>query len=146
MAEKRGQYQYHDDGTTSQLVSGDISIKESTAIVPVDIQARLASTIQTHNAVSVAANTTSIPTTWMDCDGFDKLGITVLNDAGTPSSSGVYWSNDGVNIHGVESTTAASVFQQAFIFDIKARYAKVRVNNGDATLAHVMSAWAYLKS
>ena len=117
------------------------------AIIPVDVQARLSQTIQTHNAVSVAASGTSNQTNYMDCDGFDKLGVTALNDAATSNTVNVIWSNDGVNPHGQETVCSAQATSlRSGITDVKARYVKVQLINGDGALAHIMSAWAYLKS
>jgi hypothetical protein len=114
-------------------------------ILPVDIQSRLAQTIQTHNAVSIATTAWSNGN-WIDADGFDKVGVTMLNDASTSSQLNIQWSNDGSSIHGNENllTTATSNLRQG-ITDIKARYFRVQLNNGD-TISHTMSAWAYLKA
>jgi hypothetical protein len=116
-------------------------------IIPVDIQARLAQTIQTHNAVSVAAGNVSAQSAFMDLDGFDKIALTLLNDGATNSSALIYWSNDGSTIHGNETIIAnATAQQKQGILDIKARYAKVVLSNGDGALAHIMSAWVLLKA
>lgn len=130
------------DGTYSTLVHGT----GSDFIQPIDIQSRLAQTIQTHNAVSVVASNYSSGS-WIDCDGFDKLAITFSNDAATASFVDVSWSNDGTNTHANDSSVVAnnSVQRKTGIVDIKARYAKLTINNLD-TVAHTMSAWAYLKA
>jgi hypothetical protein len=131
---------------TSTNVS-NVNVSSSDIIVPTDKQSGLQKTIQTHNAVSVALSSNSTSSTWIDCDGFDKLAITLLNDAGTSSFANAYWSNDGVSTHGMDTVIAASTQQQkAGVVDVKARYLKVLVGNSDATLAHTMSAWAYLKA
>lgn len=151
MAEKRGQYQYNDDGTVSQLVS----ITEAAAngsglgvttgdILPVDIQSRYAQTIQTHNAVSVATGWSN--GLWQDADGFDKVAVTLKNDASTSNTANIEWSNDGVAIQGVETIIANSTTNnRSAITEIKMRYFRVNIYNGDA-VAHTMSAWAYLKA
>jgi hypothetical protein len=118
----------------------------SSIIKPVDIQSRLAQTVQTHNAVNVGANTWSEQTIWIDCDGFDKIGFTILNDAATNNNAQVIWSNDGATKHGEDVTIGVMANQRrSLITDIKARYAKLSVQNGD-TISHTMSAWAYLKA
>jgi hypothetical protein len=71
-------------------------------------QARATSTIVTHNAASIAANTSSIPSTWIDTQDpnnpFTECDITLLNDAATANSSlDLYWSNDGTTIHGINT-------------------------------------------
>jgi hypothetical protein len=126
-----------------------LPIKHSASdiIQPVEVQSKYASTIQTHNAVSIALSGSSIPSTWIDCDGFDKLACTMINDASTNSWANIYWSNDGTTLHGFETMFASNAQQQkSGIVDIKARYAKVVLGNADASLAHTMSAWAYLKA
>jgi hypothetical protein len=125
-----------------------IRLQDSAITLQTDNQNNLASTIQTHNAVSVALSSYSIQSTWIDCDGFDKLAVTFINDAATTSSVDIKWSNDGVTQHGQDLSVVASntLINKTGITDVKARYAKVTVVNGDATLAHTMSAWAYLKA
>ncbi len=120
------------------------NIPEAQAI-PYQIVKRKQTTIQTHNAVSIAAGAISIGS-WIDCNGFDKLAITLLNDATTSSQVHVYWSNDGVNNQGYDEAVVANntISLKAGITDVKARYARLYVHNGD-TVAHTMSAWAYLK-
>jgi hypothetical protein len=128
-------------------VGGALPTKEveSTIIKPVDIQARYAQPIQTHNAVSVAASGWSVGS-WIDCTGFDKIAGTLKNDAATTSTGNVEWSNDGVTVHGIEPffVTGTSA-NKVGVVDVKGRYAKFSINNGDAA-SHIMSAWAYLKA
>jgi hypothetical protein len=119
----------------------------SDIIQPVEVQSKYASTVQTHNAVSVAISTGSTSTTWIDCDGFDKLAVTHLNDASTASNCNVFWSNDGTTQHATDQNiTNGTSNQKAGIVDVKARYAKLYLYNGDTALAHTMSAWVYLKA
>jgi hypothetical protein len=79
--------QFSDGSDTSVLAkvnaNGNVQVdlEEASSIIPIDLQSRLASTIQTHNAVSVALSTSSTESTWHDADGFDKVGATLLNDA-----------------------------------------------------------------
>jgi hypothetical protein len=121
----------------------------SNSMTPIDVQSRLQTTIQTHNAVNIPLSGNSYGNnTWMDCDGFDKIAITLLNDAVANNDVDVFFSNDGVSIHAQERLTLSAVSTQYRdgITDTKARYFKIRVSNNDATLAHTMSAWAYLKA
>lgn len=122
-----------------------IYLTESTIMQPVDIQGHYQTTIQTHNAVNVVMNGNSIGS-WIDCNGFDKIAICLKNDASTSSNIGIHWSYDGVAQIGNETTPNSSSSYQQTAFEIKARYARVYVNNLDATLDHVMSVWAYLKA
>lgn len=157
MSTKSGQFVYLDDGTVAQQVqiagtdsqstgALGVNVKQSDAIVPVDIQNRLASTIQTHAGVAVAGSGSASQASYMDCDGFDKVAITLLNDASLASSANILWSNDGTTNHGSETVIVSGPTSiKAGVTDIKARYAKVQVVNGD-TAVHTMSAWAYLKA
>lgn len=104
-----------------------------------------AKTIQTHNAVSLAASSISSNPTFIDCNGFKELAVTVMNDATTSSTVELYWSNDNVTVHGTEILASANTAKwRVGSTPIKARYLKVNLQNGDAA-AHTMSAWAYLK-
>jgi hypothetical protein len=125
-----------------------LPIKHSASdiIQPVEIQSRYAQTVQTHNAVSVALSGTSNGI-WIDCDGFDKVSATLINDASANSSLLIHWSNDGSTLHGVDTIIGASTQQQkSGIIETRARYARIQCFNQDATLAHTMSAWVYLKA
>lgn len=108
-------------------------------------QSIYAKTTQTINAVSVGASS-NINGAWVDCDGFDEIAITFANDSPTSSTLTLHWSNDGINLHGVETLVESSTLQQkAGVSRIKARYARIQITNGDA-VAHIMSAWVYLKA
>ena len=121
---------------------------ESSGIMqPVDIQARYAQTIQTHNAVSVPATTGTSQSAYIDTNGFSDVALTFTNDASTASYADVHWSHDGVAYHSAEGNIlpANTQIKKAIQFPTKARYMKVVLANTDAA-AHVMSAWAYLKA
>lgn len=148
MAEKRGNYEYRDDGTVGTLVTAETIIEGAEATVPVDIQSRYATTIQTHNAVSVPLSSTSTGS-FIDVDGFDKISVIATNDNTTSTwAVNLIWSIDGVTDHGYEILLASGALgnKTIKITDTKARYVKVQLQNTDATLAHTMSAWAYLKA
>jgi len=125
----------------------EVDIEEASVIIPIDVQSHLQTTIQTHNAVSIALSSNS-PSAWFDTDGFDKIALTLLNDAGTTNSGDILWSNDGATQQGIDLVVLPSNTNQykTAIIDTRARYFKLRLNNGDAALAHTMSAWAYLKA
>lgn len=141
-----GQHYLNANGDWVTRVGGEISVGESLAVVPVDIQKRYAETIQTHNAVSVALSGSS-NSTYIDCDGFDKLAINLKNDGNTSSQVNLLWSSDGSSQIGYETilTSGTSQYRSA-ISDIKARYVLVQIQNLDASLAHTMSSYAYLKA
>jgi hypothetical protein len=159
MATKSGNYVLLDDGTWAQQVqiagtdasssstgALGVNVKQADAIVPVDIQNRLASTIQTQSGVSIAPSGSNLLANFIDCDGFDKVAGTLMNDAATNNSLNLKWSNDGTNFHGDELILAsAAVQKRPFETGVKARYLKVEALNGDVA-AHTMSAWVYLKA
>jgi hypothetical protein len=125
-----------------------VDLTTSEAIIPVDIQNRLISTIQTHNAVSVPLSSSSENTNWVDTDGFTDIGVTFLiGTAGLSSQLSLRWSNDGANGHGFETPiTSGTGSQRTGLVPTKARYVKVTCTNLDATSANTMSAWVYLKA
>jgi hypothetical protein len=111
------------------------------------ITKRYATTIQTHNSVSVPLSGYSRSTTWIDCDGYSDIAITLTNDASANSYIDVIWSNDGINEQGLDGANVSNANQRkAVSIPVKARYAKVALGNNDGTLAHTMSAWVYLKA
>jgi hypothetical protein len=114
--------------------------------LPVVLTGRNAKTIQTHNAVSVPLSGNSLQSSWMDLSGYYEISVNMLNDAGAVCSADLYWSTDGINIQGTDQNIVASSSKSygSGNTKIKARYAKVRVVNGDAGAAHTMSAWVYL--
>jgi hypothetical protein len=124
-----------------------VSVVNSDIMQPIDIQSRLSTTTQTHNAVSVAANAISLlPSTFIDCNGYSDISITAQMGSAYNWRVDVHWSNDGTTVHGIERNVIASDtnLQKAGTTKIKARYAKVSVYNQDATNANTASAWAYL--
>lgn len=133
------------DGTYSDG-SSDVQLTGSNVMVPMDVQSHLQTTIQTHNAVSITNGTGSNATSWIDCNGYDKLAVTALWSASLSSNIEVQWSADGVSQHGSERIFQTGVSQfPTTITEIKMRYARVRLNNADAT-TQTASAWAYLKA
>lgn len=108
---------------------------------------RKQSTIQTHNAVSITATTVTANANWIPCDGYDKIGVSLLNDASTSSSVSIFWSYDNATTHGQDKDfiPAGTINTVSGVVDVKAPFFKVAVNNRDTT-THVMSAWAYLKA
>lgn len=127
-----------------------VKISSSDIAVPTDQQSKYQKTIQTHAGVSLTTGSSSSQgnlTNFVDCDGFNDISLTLMNDAATGNSADIQWSNDGVNIHGYDYGVIPSGTTQykAGSTSVKARYFKVRINNTD-TATHVMSAWAFLKA
>lgn len=120
---------------------------DATDSLNVSLTGRKTQVIQTHNAVSVAASGLGVGS-WIDCNGFDQIAFTFLNDAGASASADLQWSNDGANQHGLEAGVIIlnnSRYKQG-ITPTKARYCRLILSNGDTGAAHTMSVWAYLKA
>jgi hypothetical protein len=133
MPTKSGAYVYLEDGSNAKQVY--------VANAP-----KLASTIQTHNAVSIALSGSS-SSVWINCDGFSKIAVNLKNDGNTSSQVNLLWSVDGSTQIGFETVLASGSSQyRSAISDTKAQYVLVQVQNLDSALAHTMSAWAYMKS
>lgn len=126
----------------------NVVISGSDILQPVDLQSHLQTMIQTHNAVSVALSGGWSQGSWFDTNGFDRLAWNFKNDASTNSDFYVDWSTDGTNAGQCGSdavSLAGTANMKSGIVDTKARYARVALRNND-TVAHTMSAWAFLKA
>jgi hypothetical protein len=135
-----------DPSTDKPMPKVAATLSWSSVILPSDIQSHYQQTIQTHNAVSVGASVSS-NSGYIDTDGFNDIALNMKNDAQTTSYAHIYWSNDGVTDCGYEANVLLSntlIIKSAQIAT-KARYFKLSLVNGD-TIAHTMSAWAYLKA
>lgn len=108
------------------------------------ISERKTQTIQTHNAVNIGPSSNSA-SAWIDCNGFDQINVTMLNDASTNSKVSIHWSHDGTNLHGqdFEILPQNSLKERVVRTGVKARYARIVVINTD-TASHTISAWVYL--
>lgn len=149
-----------DDGTGMPIT--DVNIKgtviadttpipvrqvQSNIIVPTDVQSHLQSTIQTHNAVSIAVSGGTSASAWINTDGFDKVAFMLKNDATVTSNCDVRWSADGVNIHGVDFAILGGTSQyKTYLTDTRAQYVQFSIINNDTATAHTISAYAYLKA
>jgi hypothetical protein len=143
MPTKTGQWVYMEDGSVAQQTYNANS-PDPNSIAPVDIQSRLASTIQVVTAQTVAATTGSYVSAWVDCDGFGDIAITFMNDASTTNYADVRWSHDGSTYHSAEFGIIPSNTsnRKAVSTPVKARFAQVVVYNTDAA-PHTMNAWFY---
>ena len=135
----------NEDGSQNSKITGS-DIQQ-----PVEIQGHITQSIQTHNAVSIAANGNNTNSTWQDANGFVDLALSVISDSGTAQfAATVLWSHDGTNVHGAEVVISggAAIWanSRAGQAPIKARYFKVVLLNSDSAVAHTMSAYAYLKA
>jgi hypothetical protein len=156
MTQKSGQYVYMDDGTvalqvqiagtsTSSSNGGDLPVS-SNSLLPIDIQSRLASTIQTHNAVSVGQSGSSA-SSWYSADGFDKIVLNYKNDASTSSSIQIQWSPDnGTSNVSTSTFNGSSTNNAPSVVDVSLPYFRIVLYNNDAAAAHTMSAWVLLKA
>jgi hypothetical protein len=130
------------DGT----YSANAAITDSDAILPMGGEYRKQKMTQTHSGINIIANSFNVSTSWIDTDGFDKVALTMLNDANATCSMDLFWSHDQSTIQGKEvaALSSSAVRERAGVVDTKARYMKVVVVNGDAA-PHVFSSWIYLK-
>jgi hypothetical protein len=117
----------------------------NTDIMPIDIQSRLATTIQTHNAVSVATVSSS-QSSWIDTDGFTDIAVSLLNDASFSCYVDIQWSSDGSTYQGLDSgVISGTLTRKSASVPTKMRYARIVAGNND-TVSHTMSSFAYLKA
>jgi hypothetical protein len=161
MAEKRGQYVYHDDGSVSSLVSiagaedsGSGGALQTTTndILPMEVQARYATTIQTHSGVSILPNTWNNGA-WVDSyvDGapLTYLGISINMTSGTGMTLVVGFSHDGVNYFSetdsIYDGTSALLATKTDI-ELPARYFRFQIKNKDATNPKTTTVYAQLKA
>jgi len=115
--------------------------------LPIEIQGRVAQTIQTHNAVSIGANAWS-SSAYLDGSGFSTICVTANMASGTGMSVVVDFSHDGVNYFSGVTVydSTANTFAPSVEIPLSARYFRVGVKNKDATNAKTTSAYAYLKA
>lgn len=135
-------------GTGFSLAPGEslsTDIKSSDVIVPVDVQARYAKTIQLLTSQMVTPNG-STTTPWTDTHGYDKVAVSVKNNAATEASVVIEYSYDGINKHGADVNLSNSNFEKSLITDIKAPYFRVFIKNVDAAAPHTFTVYAYLKA
>lgn len=129
-----------ENGQNPTVNIGDVN---QSVMTPVNVSYHESTTIQTHNAVSVATVSWSVGS-WIDVSGYTQISGTVMNNATTTFNVQVQWSNDGSTEHGIDQVINNNTLQYGtFNTPTKARYARVSVYNGD-TVAHTMSAWVYL--
>lgn len=122
-----------------------VNIENSDIMQPIEIQGHLQTTIQTHNGVTIAPSSSN-DSVFIDTLGFDKIAVTVLNNASTTSAVTIKWSHDGATVVADDSLNITNTAnRKAGITDTKARYAQVSITNSD-TAPHIFSAWAYLKA
>lgn len=128
-----------------------ILIDQANSVIPVNMTYHETQTIQTHSGVTIGPSGNSYgnyASSWIDADGFDKVAFIAKNDGSTAFNLEIIWSHDNVNMQGDEKpalVTSGNSSMQQGVTDIKARYFKFYIANGDAA-PHTMSAWAYLKA
>ena len=128
----------------------DTKITESTIMQPVEVQGNLQTTIQTQNGVAVSAGSVSTGSGWIDTAGFNQVAGTLITSVGTVATNiTVNWSNDGINIHGVDNIIInGQGAQRSGVTDTKARYMQTYLYNGNVAgqPPSTMSGWVYLKA
>lgn len=146
MAEKRGNYEYRDDGTNAQLVTADVTIEESVGQLPIDHQATLVNTAVTHTSAVVANGAASTQATWQPVpEGMSEVITNLVIDAAVTSVwTNIHWSEDGTNSSGKTLYTVTnSVASQQKTTDVwravGGAFYKVEISNNDAA-PHTCSA------
>lgn len=101
---------------------------------------------QTHVNVSIPLSSNNV-SSFMSCDGYDKIAVHLSNDGATSSSGDIEWSFDGITQTTYDAGVIASNTTQkkTGLVDVKAPYVRFRAYNNDATASHTMSAWVYFK-
>jgi hypothetical protein len=115
-----------------------MSIEESQAIIPTDVQSHLTQVVQTHNAVSVTSGNNSVPSSWTSCDGFRQISVGVTTTGKT--SLKIYWSYDGSTLHSQEMLINNA---EPKTTDVAAPYFKLVPQNDD-TVTETITVYAYL--
>jgi hypothetical protein len=159
MATKSGNYVLLDDGTWAQQVqiagtdasssstgALGVNVKQSDAIVPTDMQARLINTNAAQAAVAVAPSSNNTQSTWtLVPDGMSEFINNLTIDAALANVyMTVYWSEDGTTTTGrtqptVSNSIAATQKTSTQWFPIGGTYYKTDIFNGDTAL-HTCSA------
>jgi hypothetical protein len=138
------------------VIGGDVKIADqanplntnitgSDVMQPVDIQSHYQTTVQTHTGAMIAPSGATSSGTYIDAAGFQEIGVTATIDAAVMTEVHLHWSNDGINIHGLEMFPASNPTSKAYSTATKGRYFRVVLKNNDAA-ARTMSAWAFLKA
>lgn len=145
----------HEDVNGDYKATGEknplpVSIEDSGGAAQVDVQYRKQKTLMNIlTGVSVAPTAQSTESEWIDTDGFNDIGITVVNDVNNKSFGAmIKWSHDKVTQHSgdyiVTNNMPTTTSGRGNVVPTQARYCKVTAYNGDAVI-HVMSVHGYLK-
>lgn len=83
---------------------------------------------------------------WYSCEGFDKVGVTLLNDSTGESAVDIYWTHDVSTYHGMEYAVieAGADRRKAGITEVKAKHFRFSLHNAD-TVGHEFTVVAYLR-
>lgn len=120
------------------------NIDSADIMMPIEIQGHHAEPIQTHNAVSISADSWSYGE-WIHADGFDKVGANVNMTSGTGMAVTVQSSFDGSTLHGAKSVYNGSSNVVSEETPITAPYIRLAVKN-TGTASKTTTAHAYLKA
>lgn len=149
-----------DDGTIVNQANGintdgskNVAVKDfdTTYVLPMEIQRRLATTVQVIDALAVGANAWSSNTAFFDVDGWDKAGVTVSMTGGTGMIVAVDYSHDGTTYF------ASAPSSDTFLYDgsannisseisVLARFIRISVKNKDGVNPKTVSAYIYPKA
>jgi hypothetical protein len=137
-----------EDGTPA-LMKGNTApwfeLKDSNIMQQIDLQRRYQRTIQTHANVSVP-NGQANASGWIDTNGFNAVGITMLNSVAAASFMDIYWSNDGVAVHGASySQLSSAAMAKTVEVPTTARFIKLSITNSHTAPVNI-TAGLYLKA
>ncbi|AKC02668.1 hypothetical protein CPT_Stills40 [Bacillus phage Stills] len=124
--------------------AANIQVAGSDVMLPTQMQSKLSTVIQTHvnTVVALSANNTS---SYQDVSAWSDITMSFLNSATATCQVDIMWSHDGVSAFFTENALASASRVNGFYqFKTKAKYAAVKVTNGDGTAAKTMNSWLFL--
>jgi hypothetical protein len=138
---------FKEDGTPVKM-SGNIApwfeLKDSNIMQQTDLNRRYQKHVQTHANVAVP-NGQANASGWIDTNGYNAVGITILNSVAAASFVDIYWSNDGVAVHGAQySQLSSAAMAKTVEVPTTARWIKLSITNSHTAPVNI-TAGLYLK-
>jgi hypothetical protein len=118
-----------EDGAANVQVAG------SDVMIPTQLQGKVFKTVLAFTSAPIAANTYVTGANYIDCDGYDKVSVSVNMTSGTGMHFTIDWSHDGVAYFANPSGLIYDGSSQAAAVEapVLARYARIGIKNKDAT-------------
>lgn len=114
------------------------NIDSADIMLPVERQGVHSERLSMNSGVVVSPSATNDSSTWMSCEGFDKIAVTLKNSGSFNSSLEVLFSHDATNIDGAfEVLPNDSAQYRAGEAPVCAHYFKFRVRNGHTAPATI---------